>query len=120
MASPFLVNIRPYLKSTSGNLPMLSFVQLSFHEWIHLYLESFYDFKSPIFEKYKDETFNVKAHLHLMALEKAVYLKLKREDFLNSANNVYRNVIKGDYSRSWEIIEKDGFESFLVDLRTSK
>jgi hypothetical protein len=120
MASPYMVNIRPYLKSTSGQLPMASFTQLGFHEWIHLYLETFFDFNSPILEKYKDETFNVKAHLHLMALEKAVYATLKREDFLNSANNVYGNVIKGDYARSWEIVEKEGFQKFLKELKSAK
>lgn len=120
MASPFFVNIRPYLKSTSGQLPMASFAQLSFHEWLHLYLESFFDFNSPLLIKYKDEPFNVKAHLHLMALEKAVYTDLKKEKFLISANNVYRNVIKGDYARSWEIVEKEGAHSFLKELKTAK
>ena len=90
---------------------------MSFHEWIHLFLQGFFDFNSPLLQKYKDESFNVKAHLHLMALERAVYTDLKRNDFLESANNVYRNVIKGDYARSWEIVEKEGFQVFLNELK---
>jgi hypothetical protein len=118
MANPFMVNVRPYLKSTSGNLPMISFAQISFHEWIHLYLASFYDFNSSLLVRYKKEKWGVLTHLHLMAIEKAVYTHLKRQDFLDSADHVYKNVIKNDYARSWEIIEAEGFEPFLAELKS--
>lgn len=56
-------------------------------------------------------------HLHLMALEILVYQKAGRQDLLQTADDVYKNLIRGDYQHSWELVREYGPESFLKDLK---
>ncbi|MCP4915041.1 MAG: hypothetical protein GY909_18125 [Oligoflexia bacterium] len=118
MGSPFLINAIPFLND--GRDSEIGLIQITFHEFIHKYQKKVWNIqKSKALFKFRNETFNVQAHLHLMALEKAVYEKLGRNDLVRKAEISYLNIIKGDYKRSWEIIKKEGRKLFISDFKNS-
>ncbi|MGE3760152.1 MAG: hypothetical protein AB7H97_20475, partial [Pseudobdellovibrionaceae bacterium] len=88
-------------------LSMTAFVSMTHHELLHSLVENFVvallfgDAKvSPMYERYKyspkPETQNVLIHLHLMALQKAVYQQLGNKALLDATNTLYE-FIGNDY-----------------------
>ncbi len=121
MSHPFMLSMRQYLNTTTGNNPKDKqlFVVTVFHEILHIYVyDILMDKESvPLLEKYSGEPNSVRNHLHLMALIKHAYLKLGLEDAL-------LKVIKNDaqlgpiYSRSWEIVNNiEDYNDFIDELR---
>jgi len=119
MSTPLLINVRRFLDGpTRGKpQPMHLFSALVFHELLHTYIP--YPLPgSRLMEKYKDEPTMVLTHLHLMAVMKHVYLKLRRREQL-------REIIAWDsaadnpiYARSWQIVNDiEGHEAFVKELR---
>jgi hypothetical protein len=81
MGDPLLVNMRYSLKSFSPTpLSMDVSVSIIFHKLLHRYLADKIPANSKLLLKYKDEEGTVASHIHLLALQKAVYLKLGRAD----------------------------------------
>ncbi len=72
---------------------------------------------SAVLEKYKSEAFNVLVHLHLMAIQKGTYLKLKEHELLKATDELYA-FIGAEYKRAWQIIEIEGTEQFLAELQS--
>ena len=129
MGRPLIMNASPYLENTPKIGPKASmdaFVALNHHEVLHLLLEEFegaWLFEpSKLAQKYKNENPNALVHLHLIAVQKATYLGMGKdgERLLEEADKTYRQVIKGDYLRAWEIVSKEGHEAFLRELSLSK
>lgn len=121
MSDPFLVNMLPYLNSSARggqSRSRLSLVDLVYHELLHNFLvDNLKGWPTPLLEKYKNEGGSVLAHLHLMALQKTVYEKMKRPDLLAEADAMYK-LIGGAYARSWRIVtEIEGAEGFLAEIR---
>lgn len=72
--------------------------------------------KSPLLKKYSTEPYEVRDHLHLMALQKMVYLKLNRQDILDMLDESYRTKQSKDYRRAWEIVNDiEGYEMVIHD-----
>ncbi|MBI1859348.1 MAG: hypothetical protein HYR96_00315 [Deltaproteobacteria bacterium] len=125
MARPFIMTVKLYLDSyakSSGKekWTLGRFVVLTHHELIHHLLDNTENLEfrafSALSQKYKAENPNVLAHTHLMAVQKAVYVDLERTDLLNDTNAVYAH-IGGDYARSWEIVNSEGTDPFLFELK---
>ena len=58
----------------------------------------------------------VLAHMHLMAIQKAVYSALGKAEILQllyQADSQY----SAQYKRSWDIVELEGPDAFLSELR---
>lgn len=122
ISNPFLLNLRHFLESTSGErdpAPMSGFVDVVFHELIHNYLVGNFDVrKSAFMKEYRDESPSVLSHLHLMALQNSVYLKLNRPEMLKWLDTHYTKHIGGDYARAWMIVnELRGYEPFVEELK---
>ena len=124
ISNPFIVNIKSFLNNRpSGRRtwPPIAFVNLTFHEFIHTYVVENLDWRnSPLLKKYKNqgESNRVLSHLHLMALQKAVYLRLGRTDLIAAAETLYKDIIKGDYARSWKIIDEiENYQSFVDEFK---
>jgi hypothetical protein len=133
MARPFLMNMQSYLVSSSQPgkvLPIEAFVMLSHHELLHHLLDNIegdeFSKFSTLIQKYKikdqngfavDSNENVLGHIHLMALQRAVYEQLGRQDLLKEAANGYLNVIQGSYAEAWKIVDKEGVKPFLDELQ---
>ena len=95
------------------------FNSLLFHELLHIWLEENLDVAgSALLEKYRYEHQYVLDHLHLMALQKMVYLNLRRFDILSEIDKGYRIFSLPEYRRAWEIVTQiEGYETVLEDLR---
>jgi hypothetical protein len=89
-----------------------------FHELLHPYVYDLLPFEaaSPLKEKYRDEKPLVLAHLHVMAIQKAVYTGLGRPEVLALLYDVDSRFMP-EYQRSWDIVEKEGAEAFVRELR---
>ena len=119
MSEPLLLNVRQWInkspKSVENNV-----VQMTFHEFIHKYLKAHWNWhNSKLLYTYKNESPGVKSHLHLMALEKAVYLSLGDTDLMQVADKTYTEIIKGDYLRSWEVIGREGHKKFVNEVKSN-
>lgn len=128
MGHPLIVSARPFLKSSAAADPsiknplsMAAFVAMTHHELLHSLLDNIetleFSAASAMLQKYEKEPFNVLVHLHLMALQKAVYEKLGESELLKQTDILYR-FIGGDYLRVWDIIEAEGTDVFLRELQS--
>jgi len=112
------------------SLPMseAAFVELLFHELLHIYtLQILHHRTTPLIRcKHRKESFTVKGHLHLFALQTKVYQELSKEypnqsifsmKVLDRSKRYFRAFQSKGYTRGWEIIEKEGIEPFLKELR---
>lgn len=98
------------------------FTSLVFHELLHLWLfENMAINKSPLLEKYKYEHHHVQSHIHLMAIEKMVYLKLNRPDMVDMLAELYsKPFFPIAYKRAWEIVNDiEGHEAVIQDILES-
>lgn len=120
-SDPLVLNVTRYLKSYAKNRlarPDHAFVDLVFHELLHTWLVENFKGPTPLLEKYKNESGTVKNHLHLMALQKFIYLKTNRQDLLDwMATQNPR--MPGEYGRAWDIVNRiEGYEAFIAELKS--
>ena len=105
------INMRYALKSfTPTPVPMRYKVDTLFHELLHVFL-----FKNPIensslLKENASEPERVRNHLHLLALQKAILLKLNEPDALKDVIAIDRKLPGGYYKRAWEIINASDSE----------
>jgi len=105
------INMRYALKSfTPTPVPMRYKVDTLFHELLHVFL-----FKNPIensslLREYASESERVRNHLHLLALQKAVLLKLNEPNALKDVIAIDSQLPGGYYKRAWEIVNASDSE----------
>lgn len=117
MSSPLLIYVKRFLSSAEKPLPLWAFPELVFHEVMHTYTRAVYDI-SPLRKKYAAEVPVILNHLHSMALEKLVLVKLNKTEILQWLDNRYRNQFGPDYKRAWEIVNDiEGYEAFIQELK---
>ncbi len=127
MAAPFIVSARPFLQSSASADPIIgaplsmsAFVSITHHELLHRLVENAASetfFKtSSMLTRYQNEPFNVRVHLHLMAIQQATYIQLRDQDLLQQTAVLY-NFIGGDYKRAWEIVNAEGYKKFILELQ---
>jgi hypothetical protein len=75
-----------------------------FHELLHLFLFQNPVENSMLVHKHSAESERVRGHLHLLALQKAVLLKLDEGDALKEVIAVDSALPGGHYKRAWEIV----------------
>jgi hypothetical protein len=122
----FIVSARPYLgaartdRAFSLPMKMAAFVSMTHHELLHSLVDNLIhpDFfsSSSLLEKYRKETFNVQVHLHLMAIQKAVNELLGDKKLIEATKELYA-YIGGDYQRTWDIIDDEGAQKFLDEIK---
>lgn len=116
-----VLGLRRFLNSDQWN-PRLNkedaFSSLVFHELLHIWVdENLNEKKSLILLKYCNEDSHILAHLHLMAIQKMVYLKINRPDLLEMLDDSYCNFSPPAFRRAWEIVnDVEGYENVLSDL----
>jgi hypothetical protein len=118
-SDPLVLNVRRYLKSFMKErpvLPDLAFVDLVFHEMLHTWMVDNLSRSSPLSQKYKEEPIAVRAHIHLMAMQIHIYTKLGRKAELEWIQETYSK-IGGAYARAWSIVQLEGYENFINELR---
>jgi hypothetical protein len=100
--------------------PLSDFVYTVWHEATHRYVQDIVDARggtTPLLAKYAAEPRVVLHHLHLLALERLVWRAIGRE--AESRRREQEDLAKG-YKlnvRAWSIVEQEGPEAFLRELR---
>jgi len=120
MSTQLIVNVRQYLPNAAHPAPAGDFSEKLFHELMHHYVSAIVA-ESSLRRKYTAEPPVVLNHLHVMALEKLVLLKLGKGSELRFLDEEYRtDPPPGNYRRAWEIVSGiEGYEAFIKDLRNS-
>lgn len=96
------------------------FTTTLFHELLHVWIDENVNQESSLVKKYSTEDVVVYAHIHLMALQKMVYLNLNRPDLLEMIDDGYRNYAPLSYQRAWEIVNDiEGYEVVLEDIHAN-
>jgi len=124
---PLLINMRYFIVAIQGERvsTMPQFTNLVFHQILHRYLDdrikSLPDKTTPLLTKYRDEPFLVLYHLHIFATMNEVYRKLERQSDLDAAI-AFEQTLKAApiLKRAREIVDKEGAEAFLRELRKSR
>lgn len=119
---PIIVNMR-YALSGFIDPPVQMHVKTGtlYHEILHKYIDDNLPESSKLIEKYKNEHSRVLKHVHLLALQKAVYLKLQLNDQLSSIMKVDSQLPNGYYKRAWEIVNShpDYYLEFVHELQAT-
>lgn len=120
LSNPLVLNVSRFMKSYMQQYPVrpdFAFVDLLFHELLHTWVVEGWPESSALLAKYKDESRSVRNHLHLMAVQKLIYLKLGRQDLLQWIGSNYSRM-PGGYGRAWDIVNRiEGHEAFVAELR---
>jgi hypothetical protein len=118
MSQPLLINVRPFLDGPTQQQPrpLFLFSAVVFHELLHTYVIGALG-TSALLAKYQSEEPLVKAHLHLLAVMKMVYLKLDRAEHLQQIIEKDRALGNPGYGRAWQIVnDLEGHEAFVQEL----
>jgi hypothetical protein len=117
---PLVVDVKPFLHSAEKPDPAWEFSEVVFHELMHLYVSPVFA-TSALMHKYRNEPPTTRYHLHVMAIEKLVLLKLNRVDQLKVIAHDYRSGPDPAYKRAWEIVNDiEGYQSFIDELKALK
>ena len=117
MSVPLIVDVRQYLPGAERPAPIDDFSEKVFHELMHHYASSLNQ-QSAMRKKYSSETPVVVNHLHVMALEKFVLIRLGDESELELLDKEYRTE-HGAYTRAWEIVNSEGYDRFIQELKAA-
>ncbi|MGE0172656.1 MAG: hypothetical protein AB7T49_07725 [Oligoflexales bacterium] len=119
---PLLIAVRPYLKSASDHPRSRTYLMsMVYHELLHRYLmEAFPDIlvmNTPLLKKYKKEDGVTLVHLHVFAIQKAVFLAMNRQDLLNETIINDSKIPHAGYRRGWEIVNDiEGYLPFITEI----
>ena len=123
MSFPPLLDMKTFVPSTSKGEPESDevFIAVIFHELLHIYvddcLEGAPNGTTKFLEKYKAESSTVKNHLHLFAVEKLVYTKLRMEKYLKDTIISEKKLSPGpSFTRAREIVDLETPETFVREL----
>jgi hypothetical protein len=114
------VNMRYALSSFAENpVPMRYKIGVLYHEILHKFLDDHMPAQSALLARHRDEPPRVREHLHLLALQKAVYLALGMTNELAEVIDIDGQLPDGLYKRAWEIVnqENDAYLGYVDELK---
>ena len=115
------VNMRYALASFTKNpVPMRYKIGVLYHEILHRFVEDNLSARSVLLAQHRDEQPRVREHLHLLALQKAVYLDLGMKDELAEIIDIDSQLPDGSYRRAWQIVNQgaDDYLKYVEELKT--
>lgn len=99
------VNMRYALKNfVSPPVPMRYKVDTLFHELLHVFLSSHPVSNSALLAQHSSESECTRNHLHLLALQKAVLLKLGESEALQQVVAIDGQLPGGCYKKAWALV----------------
>lgn len=113
------VNMRYSLASFTNNPVSFDYkAAVLYHEILHQLIAELVPSNSQLLALHRNEHDRVLNHLHLLALEKAVYLKLGLKRELSEVINIDGKLTGGFYKRAWEIINAtdDTYMLYLAEI----
>jgi hypothetical protein len=115
------INMRYALRSfTPEPVSMRYKVNTLFHELLHIFLQRHPIANSALLKEHVSEDERVRDHLHLLALQKAVLLKLNQADALKEVIAVDSMLPGGYYKRAWELVNATDTEYVKYVTELSK
>ena len=115
------INMRYALRSfTPEPVSMRYKVATLFHELLHIFLSRHPIENSALLKEHAAEDERVRDHLHLLALQKAVLLKLNEPDALKEVIAVDSALPGGFYKRAWELVNATDKEYLKYVTELSK
>lgn len=115
-----MVNMRHALMSFSHSaVPLRYKTNVLFHEVLHDLIGANPPRDSPLLRAHAMEDSRVRSHLHLLALQKAVLLKMGRRSELEEVMKFDSQLPGGYYRRAWELVnETDAtYLGYVAELR---
>jgi hypothetical protein len=119
MPDPLLLNVSRYLRAfwaPKEPKDMKLFVDIPFHELLHLWLFENLSQDTPIKLKYKNEKIGVVSHIHLFAMESLIYEKANKADVWKEVHDFHMRM-GGIHKRAMEILDKESREAILKEIR---
>ena len=117
MSAPLFLNVSEFLPTADPRVDDRYFVEIVYHELMHTYVAPASQ-GSSFRRKYADEDPVVLSHLHVMALEKFVLLKMGRVEELKHVVAGYRASKNPAYKRAWEIVDQvEDYQAFVKELK---
>lgn len=113
VAFPLIIQMNDFLASNTEDYAH-DFPLLAFHELMHHYAQAI-EHKSPIFAKYADLPFSIRAHIHVVAFERYVLEKTGRTEQLAKLRAYYAAREEPTYIRAWEIVDKETVAAVVAD-----
>src|ERR1700724_1927613 len=113
------INMRYALRSFTPE-PMRYKVDTLFHELLHIFLSRHPIENSALLKEHAAEDERVRDHLHLLALQKEVLLKLNEPDALKEVISVDDALPGGYYKRAWELVNATDKEYLTYVAELSK
>jgi len=119
MSMPLLINGNWFVDG-EAQLPESMASHIVFHELLHIYLVDHLPNELALRKKYEEmgESVLVLNHIHLMAIQKQVYIELGLEKELAMVIANDSKLARGEYKRSWEIVDEVGYEAFVAEYQT--
>jgi len=121
ISDPLTIPIQLVYEKKVSILSKEKFIDMLIHELIHnLFmqntkkLEKYFNYL--INEKYNKESFNTAIHIPLHAIHKKIFLKFFNKNRFNSEIQIAKNY--KDYKKSWEIVNKEGEEKILKEMKS--
>ena len=115
------INMRYALRSfTPEPVSMRYKVGTLFHELLHIFLNRHPIENSILLKEHASEDERVRDHLHLLALQKAVLLRLNDPDALKEVIAVDSVLPGGYYKRAWELVNATNTEYLKYVAELSK
>jgi len=114
------VNMRYALSSFAEKpVPMRYKIGVLYHEILHKFIDDHMPAQSALLARHHDEPPRVREHLHLLALQKAVYLALGMTNELAEMIEIDGQLPDGLYKRAWEIVnqENDAYLGYVDELK---
>jgi hypothetical protein len=106
-----IVNMRFALRSfTSAPVPMRYKVGTLFHELLHAYFSEHPVARSKLLAEHAAEPARIRDHRHLLALQKAVLIRLGEVEALRDVIAVDSQLPDGYYKRAWQIVNASDAE----------
>jgi len=95
-------------------------VDTLFHELLHIFISRHPIENSGLLKEHATEEERVRDHMHLLALQKAVLLKLNEPDALKEVIAVDSALPGGYYKRAWELVNATDKEYLKYVAELSK
>jgi hypothetical protein len=91
-----------------------------YHEILHEFVDDNLPRQSLLLAQHQDEASRVRDHLHLLALQKAVYLELGTKDELTEVIEMDGQLPGGFYKRAWQVVNQrnDDYLKYVEELKS--
>lgn len=118
MPDPFVLNVSRYLKTYMSPKPprdLKLFIDVAFHELLHLWIAENFKQETALKIKYKNEKLGVTNHIHLFAMQSLIYEKAKRKNLWKEVHDFHIRK-GGPHKRAMQILDIEGRQKILREL----